>query len=176
VPRGNIVGPVNEGWGVMRTTLSHEHMTNFLGAQFKQAVTVERVIDRLREREAQTGRVDAGLRLRVAQAWCNTQLLRLHGLRNMVQLAAGEQPGAGGSMLKLFGQEEEQRLWELAVDVLGPAGLAWNNWTVGYLGSRGSTVGGGTSEIHRNKVAERVLGMPRDASSPVDSGGDESAE
>jgi alkylation response protein AidB-like acyl-CoA dehydrogenase len=163
VPVGNVVGPVNKGWEVMRTTLSHEHMTNFLGAQFKQAYTVDRVIDRLRERESTTGHIDSGMRLRVAQAWCNTQLLRWHGLRNVVQLAAGQPPGAGGSLLKVFGQEEEQRLWELAVDVLGPAGLAWDKWSLGYLSARGSTLGGGTSEIHRNKIAERVLGMPRDS-------------
>jgi len=161
IPRSNLIGPLNEGWRVMRTTLSHEHMTNFLGAQFKQAVTVDRLIERLRQR--QQGEIaNHGLRRRVIQAWVNAQLLRMHGLRNVVQLAAGQEPGASGSILKLFGQEEEKRLWELAIDVMDSQGLVWDKWALGFLSSRGSTVGGGTSEIHRNKVAERVLGMPRD--------------
>jgi alkylation response protein AidB-like acyl-CoA dehydrogenase len=162
VPLSNVIGPINAGWRVMRTTLSHEHMTNFLGTQLKQAVTVERIVDRVRRRETTTSSVHHDLRRRIAQAWVNTQLLWLHGMRGVVQLATGREPGPEGSILKVSGQEEEKRLWELAVDVLGPAGLQTDMWTTGFLSSRGATVGGGTSEIHRNKIAERVLGMPRD--------------
>jgi alkylation response protein AidB-like acyl-CoA dehydrogenase len=172
VPLENVVGDINNGWRVMRTTLGHEHMTNFLGVQFKQAVTVQLVVDRLRRYEATGAPISHGLRKRVAQAWINTQLLRLHGMRNVVKLAEGREPGAEGSIVKVFGQEEEKRLWELAVDVLGAGGLTQDLWTTGFLSTRGSTLGGGTSEIHRNKVAERVLGMPRDLWADDNEGGE----
>ena len=64
--------------------------------------------------------------------------------------------------MKLFGQEEERRIYELAVDLQGAEGLYDERATRNYLGARAATVGGGTSEVHRNKIAERVLGMPRD--------------
>ena len=77
-------------------------------------------------------------------------------------MAAGEDPGAEGSIQKLFGQEEEKRLFELAVDIQGSDGLSALRWANAFLSTRASTIGGGTSEVHRNKIAERVLGMPRD--------------
>ncbi len=161
VPLANMLGGLNEGWKVFKTTLAHEHSTNFLGAQLRQAFLVERIIGQLGKREAEVG-VDHGLRRRVAQAWINTQLLRLHGLRNMTSIVEGGAPGAEGSVLKLFGQEEEKRVYELAVDVRGAAGLVADRPGKAFLGAKAATVGGGTSEIHRNKIAERVLGMPRD--------------
>ena len=80
----------------------------------------------------------------------------------MDQAANSDGSGAEGSILKLFGQEEERRIYELALDVLGPEGLTTNAEARGFLGAKAATIGGGTSEIHRNKIAERVLGMPRD--------------
>ena len=162
VPMTNLVGKVNEGWKVARTTLAHEHLTNFLGAQLRQSQFVDRIITKLRERESGGMSVDYGLRARIAQSWINTQLLRLHGLRNMSQITEGKTPGAEGSILKLFGQEEERRVYELALDVRGAEGLTSDRPSRAYLGARAATIGGGTSEIHRNKIAERVLGMPRD--------------
>lgn len=161
VPLANLIGRVDEGWKVAKTTLAHEHSTNFLGAQLRQTFLVERIVGQLAKREA-AGVVEHGLRRRVAQAWINTQLLRLHGLRNMTSIVEGKEPGAEGSVLKLFGQEEEKRLYELALDVRGAEGLVADRPGRAYLGARAATVGGGTSEIHRNKIAERVLGMPRD--------------
>ena len=138
----------------------HEHSTNFLGAQLRQTFLVDRVIGQMCKREA-AGVTDHGLRRRVAQAWINSQLLRLHGLRNMTSILESGAPKPR-SVLKLFGQEEEKGLYELALDVLGAAGLVADRPGRAYLGARAATVGGGTSEIHRNQIAERVLGMPRD--------------
>ena len=161
VPMTNLIGTLDQGWKVARTTLAHEHSTNFLGAQLRQTFLVDRVIGQLCKREL-SGEIDHGLRRRTAQAWINTQLLRLHGLRNMTSIVEGRQPGAEGSVLKLFGQEEEKRLYELALDVRGAEGLVADRPGRAFLGAKAATVGGGTSEIHRNKIAERVLGMPRD--------------
>jgi 3-oxochol-4-en-24-oyl-CoA dehydrogenase len=162
VPLANVVGAIDNGWKVARTTLSHEHLTNFLGQQLAQARVVDRVIGWLAEQEGGAGPVDPGLRKRVGQAWVNSQLLRLHGLRNVARMVAGEDPGAEGSIQKLFGQEEDKRLFELALDIQGAGGLSATRWANAFLSTRASTIGGGTSEVHRNKIAERVLGMPRD--------------
>ncbi|WP_337188090.1 acyl-CoA dehydrogenase [Phenylobacterium sp.] len=162
VPMANVVGQIDQGWQVTRTTLSHEHMTNFLGSQLRQTYFVESLVRKLAEREGQTGLRDVSLRRRAAQAWTNTQLLRLHGLRNITKVVEGQDPGAEGSIMKLFGQEEERRIYELALDLQGAAGLYDERASRNFLGARAATVGGGTSEVHRNKIAERVLGMPRD--------------
>ncbi|MEH6489953.1 acyl-CoA dehydrogenase [Hyphomonas oceanitis] len=161
VPVSCIVGEVNDGWHVAKTTLKHEHMTNFLGAQLRQSFFMDRILSKFRAIEHDKGTAP-WLRPRIAQSWINTQLLRLHGLRSMDQAANSDGSGAEGSILKLFGQEEERRIYELALDVLGPEGLTTNAEARGFLGAKAATIGGGTSEIHRNKIAERVLGMPRD--------------
>ncbi len=161
VPMSNLVGELDSGWKVTKTTLAHEHSTNFVGAQQRQLFLVERIIGQLGKRELGAA-VDHGLRRRAAQAWINTQLLRLHGLRNMNTIVEGGEPGAEGSVLKLFGQEQERRNYELAVDVRGAEGLTLDRPGRAFLGAKTATIGGGTSEIHRNKIAERVLGMPRD--------------
>ena len=162
IPLTQVVGPINEGWRkVNRTTMAHEHFTNFLGTHASYANVIEHILRRLAEREG-SGRIDHDLRRRAAMSWITVQLLRLNGLRNVVRIQSGEDPGAEGSIQKVLGQEEERRLFELALDVMGAGGLAMNRWGRAYLSSRAATIGGGTSEIHRNKLAERVLGLPRD--------------
>ena len=73
--------------------------------------------------------------------------------------------------MKVYGQESEKNLFELAIDIAGPGGVldrksvgapGRGKWLYGYLGGRGATIGGGTSEIHKNKIGESVLGLPRD--------------
>ncbi len=161
VPVANLVGPINEGWRVNRTTMVGEHLTNFLGSQTAQANTIRRITRELKTREDRLG-VDPDLRKRVAEAWVRTQIVKLHGLRNVARFTGGDNPGAEGSISKLVGQEHEQRLFELLLDVQGVKGLYEGTWTRAYLSTRASTIGGGTSEIHRNRMAERVLGLPRD--------------
>ncbi len=161
IPLANIVGPLNEGWRVNRTTMVGEHLTNFVGSQMSQANTIRRITGFLAKREARFG-IDYDLRHRLAQAWATTQVVKFHGLRNVAKFTGGEKPVAEGSIQKLAGQEQERRLFELMIDVQGAAGLQDGLWTWSYLSTRASTIGGGTSEIHRNKLAERVLGMPRD--------------
>lgn len=161
VPLDNIVGPVNDGWRVNRTTMVGEHLTNFLGSQAAQDGTVRRIAKVLWEREAIHG-IDHDLRGRFASAWATTQIVKLHGLRNVARFSAGDNPGAESSISKLVGQENEKELFELLIDAQGSAGLCESALTRAWLSTRASTIGGGTSEIHRNKLAERVLGMPRD--------------
>jgi alkylation response protein AidB-like acyl-CoA dehydrogenase len=138
-----------------------EHLTNFLGSQLAQSSLVQRIARTLAQREERFG-LDNDLRRRLAHAWSATQVVKLHGLRNVVRFTGGDNATADGSIQKLTGQEQERRLYELMLDVQGPEGLKDGKWTRYYLSTRASTIGGGTSEIHRNKLAERVLGMPRD--------------
>jgi len=163
VPLDHVVGPLNEGWRkVNRTTMAHEHFTNFIGTHAGYANVIEQVFRRLVEREAADQSVNHDLRRRAAASWINVQLLRLNGFRNVVQIQGGRDPGPEGSIQKVMGQEEERRLFELALDVAGPAGIENSRWSRAYLSARAATIGGGTSEVHRNKLAEQVLGMPRD--------------
>jgi len=161
VPITNLIGPINKGWQTNRTTMVGEHLTNFLGAQAAQATNMRRIVRALAQREARLG-VDPDLRHRVAEAWSITQVVKLHGLRNVARYTGGDKQGGEGSIQKLAGQEHEKRLGELLVDVQGAAGMKEAPAMKAYLATRASTIGGGTSEIHRNKMAERVLGMPRD--------------
>lgn len=180
VPVENILGPVDAGWTVNRTTLSHEHFTLFIGAQARYARTVDALIDGVLERNDLVDEVDrTRVRNRLARHWSVSQLLLINGLRNVARVQAGGDPGAEGSITKVYGQESEKELFELALDIVGPRGVldrAAHNapdrgkWLFGYLSSRAATIGGGTSEIHRNKIAENVLGLPRDITADAENG------
>jgi len=174
VPLDNVVGPLHEGWSVARTTLSHERSTLFMASQLRMSQTLDDVVALAKRSTDHAGRPRAEnpqLRRRIARAWIATQLARINGVRNLGRVLAGEQPGPEGAVMKLFGQESEKSLYELALDVAGPAGVLdkgagdapdGGKWILGYLRTRASTIGGGTSEIQRNILAERVLGLPRD--------------
>ena len=177
VPVANIVGPVNSGWQVNRTTLSHEHSTLFVGAQVRYSKTLADIVGTSRAVTGYDGRPrssDPAIRSRIARSWAASQLLLINGLRNVANVSRDGSPGPEGSIMKVYGQEAEKDQFELALDIAGPAGLldrraegavGKGKWVFGYLASRAATVGGGTSEIHRNKIGETVLGLPRDVGS-----------
>ena len=180
VPIGNVIGPVNSGWQVNRTTLSHEHFTLFIAAHARQSSSLDKIISLAADTKGPSGRSrseDPMLRNRIARAWCKTQVLMINGLRNVARIEGGSDPGPEGSISKLFGQEAQKELFELAIDVCGSAGvldrgadgaIGRGRWLYGYLSSRAATIGGGTSEIHRSKIAENVLGMPKDSGREAD--------
>lgn len=168
------VGDLNHGWQIARTTLSYEQSTLFMASQLRFATTVDAVIDVARRSRDTSGRPrkdDPELRQRIARAWVHAQLIRVNGARNLGRVLGGGEVGPEGSIAKLFGQESEQLLSELALDAAGPTGVLdrgaedapdRRKWSLGYLRARASTIAGGTSEIQRNILAERVLGLPRD--------------
>jgi alkylation response protein AidB-like acyl-CoA dehydrogenase len=100
-------------------------------------------------------------RQRLAQAWVEVELLRLVGYRSLTRLLRTGQPGVESSVEKVLGSETDQRLQELAMDVLGPAAMLDEDRRRAYLYSRSETIMGGTSEIQRNVIAQRILGLPR---------------
>jgi alkylation response protein AidB-like acyl-CoA dehydrogenase len=160
VPRENLIGPENEGWKVATLTLAHERGTSF---SFKEQVLHRIYVDELAELLRTNRRAaDPVLRQRYAASWIEVELMRLHNCKTMSRLARGELPGAESSIVKLFWAELSQRLTELGLDALGPAGqLGADRWQQRMLWSRCASIAGGTNEIQRNIIAQRLLGLPR---------------
>jgi alkylation response protein AidB-like acyl-CoA dehydrogenase len=155
VPAENLLGEIGGGWAVAMTTLLHERgtlgfaLTGVLDAQ------VQRLIALAKERAAD----DPIIRDRVAQEWVELQALKLTNYRSLTTLMQTGIPGPEGSGSKLFWSEQNQRLTKLAMEILG--GEDDGYWGYQQLRSRGNTIEAGTSEILRNIIAERVLGLPR---------------
>ena len=172
VPRESMLGKPGDGWSVAMTTLLHERGT--LGFALTAALekAVYRLIDTAREVGVDGTRPadDPVLRDRIAQHWIDLQALRYTNYRSLTSLVKTGVPGPEGSVAKLHWSEVNQRLTKLAIDLLGPAGQLdgeggfWDGyWTYQQLRSRGNTIEAGTSEILRNIIAERVVGLPRSA-------------
>jgi alkylation response protein AidB-like acyl-CoA dehydrogenase len=161
VPVDNLIGPENEGWQVATTTLGNERGGSFI---WKEQIRHETAIERLWRACADTGALgDPVVRQRLATSWIDAELFRLHNARTLGRLARGEEIGAESSLVKLFWAEASQRLYETACDVLGPEMLLMDDdWVHGLLMTRANSIMGGTSEIQRNIIGERLLGLPRE--------------
>ena len=158
VPVENVLGEIGEGWQVAMTTLLHERGTLGFALTGALNVAVARLVALAKER----GLEDARLRDRVAQEWIELQAVKLTAYRSLTKLMQTGIPGPEGSVLKLQWSEQNQRLTKLALEVLGDGnGEAREYWRYQQLRSRGNTIEAGTSEILRNIIAERVLGLPR---------------
>jgi alkylation response protein AidB-like acyl-CoA dehydrogenase len=155
VPAENLLGEVGGGWQVAMTTLLHERgtlgfaLTGVLDAQ------VQRLVALTKKHAAD----DPIIRDRVAQEWIELQALKLTNYRSLTTLMQKGIPGPEGSGSKLHWSEQNQRLTKLAMEILG--GEDDGYWGYQQLRSRGNTIEAGTSEILRNIIAERVLGLPR---------------
>jgi alkylation response protein AidB-like acyl-CoA dehydrogenase len=163
VPAENILGEVGAGWQVAMTTLLHERGTLGFALQAALEVQVRKLIALARDRGA-----DQLQRDRIAREWIEAQALRFTNYRSLSALMKTGLPGPEGSISKLVWSEANQRVTKLALEILGPdASLGQENapyggyWQYQQLRSRGNTIEAGTSEILRNIVAERVLGLPK---------------
>ena len=155
----NVVGGVGNGWAVAITTLMNERAG--LGASSAAAVRI--ALEDLKELARERGVVDDPLiRQRIAQLAIEVELLRLNSWRGLTRIMKRGVPGPEGSLPKWQWGEINQALTELAVDILGEDGAAWDSpWTYRLLRSRANSIEGGTTEILKNIVAERVLGLPK---------------
>lgn len=169
IPLSNVVGGVNRGWEVAQTTFSFERGPGFMAEQLELARTVESVWQ-LAQSCAATGDSDVPWR-EIGRARAEVAALGAMVEDMVDRQMAGETLTADGSLVRIFHSELVQRVHRLAVEILGDAGLEFHDagerdgWTGAYLRSFAATIGGGTSDIHRNIVGERLLGLPREARS-----------
>ncbi|HEV3133674.1 MAG TPA: acyl-CoA dehydrogenase family protein [Acidimicrobiia bacterium] len=171
VPVENLIGPENEGWRVANTTLANERGASFV---WKEQVLQEVALDLLVNACARAGRLgDPVVRQRLAQARIEVEIFRLHNERTLDRLARGEEVGSESSLVKLFWAGMSQRLHDTAVGVLGPDALVVSGdeyaidrgrWVRELLATRANSIMGGTNEIQRNVIGERLLGLPREPS------------
>jgi alkylation response protein AidB-like acyl-CoA dehydrogenase len=172
VPRANLVGELNNGWGVALTTLMNERGTASFGTQARFRIVYENLVV-LAKKSAVNGRPalqDPVIRQQLAQHLIDVEILKYNCFRNFTRLLRGGTPGPEGSVLKLWWSELNQRMQETAMTLQGPYGQLlrdspWvvesGRWQHNFLRSRANTIEAGTSEIQRNIIAERVLQMPK---------------
>ncbi|AOR33693.1 acyl-CoA dehydrogenase [Streptomyces fodineus] len=160
VPAANRVGAENDGWRVTMVTLSFERGTAFVG----EVVACRRVLTELASAARENGRWDDPvLRRRLGRLEAEFRALwRLTQWNVSEAEASGGVPGVGGSVFKLRYSHARQDLYDTAADVLGPAALDLDqSWVLDRLSSLSYTIAAGTSQIQRNIVAERILGLPK---------------
>jgi alkylation response protein AidB-like acyl-CoA dehydrogenase len=156
VPVENVLDEVGNGWAVAMTTLLHERGTLGFALTGTLEVSVRRLVGLAKQRDVG----DSRLRDMVAREWIELQALKLTNYRALTKLVETGIPGPEGSVSKLHWSEQNQRLTKLALEIeAGEDGDGW--WRHQQLRSRGNTIEAGTSEILRNIIAERVLGLPR---------------
>jgi alkylation response protein AidB-like acyl-CoA dehydrogenase len=162
VPASNLVGAQGAGWNVARTTLAAERMVIGTGGgtSFADVAALCRALG---------GVGDPVRRQEVAEAYIGFELVRYLGLRVQTALSQGRTPGAEASLLKLAFSRQSARLGDLGMALLGPSGIASDGqataadfWRDRFLGQWSMRIGGGTDEIQRNQIGERVLGLPRE--------------
>ena len=168
VPRSNLVGALNDGWRVAMTTLSNERgtMAFALAARFEN--TFNEVANLCRR--LATAERNPMARQQVAQFYIDLQALKFGLYRSFSKLLRGGTPGVEGSISKLQWSELDQRMVDFAMQVEGvgsqlvedsPHAIESGRWQTGFLRSRAGTIAAGTSEIHRNTIAQRLLGLPK---------------
>jgi alkylation response protein AidB-like acyl-CoA dehydrogenase len=171
IPREHLVGREHEGWAIANTTLAHERGTS------PRQLVIHRMLlqDLLRlAREARDkappAAVDPVVRQRIAQHFLEVEITRLNNWRTLTRLQKHLPLGPESSVIKLFWSEMSQRMHDTVMALLGPRGLCWQagphavaggRLARSYLYYRAASLFAGTSEIQRNILAERVLGLPR---------------
>jgi alkylation response protein AidB-like acyl-CoA dehydrogenase len=173
VPAANVVGKVNEGWGVAITTLAYERDVLTMIRHISLRTALERLVALAKrtKRNGHTAADDPITRQKIASLAIAERCLQLNGYRSLTRILQGKPPGPEGSTSKLFWSQVDQELAEIATEVIGPysqlsAPSEWapdeGQWEFYCLLARGSGIRAGTSEILRNILGERVLGLPKD--------------
>ena len=169
IPADHLVGEENRGWTLAKVTLGNERISlSGGGALWGGGPSAFDLLDVVRR---QGGTRDAVLRQRLAQLYIEADILRLIRLRTVTAAVRGEPPGAEASVRKALADRHGRTIMNLAKDLAGPAGMLAGTgplgaeagpWHHGFLFSSALEIGGGTSEVQRNIIGERVLGLPHD--------------
>jgi 3-oxochol-4-en-24-oyl-CoA dehydrogenase len=158
VPDSDVVGDVNDGWRVARTTLGNERVS--IGGGSRQSMSAYELLD-------YAGRYNGGdseTTRKIGQLIAEEHAMRLINLRQVTRAVIGAGPGPEGNVTKLLSAEHAQRVTELALRIAGSSAVLGDEPAIAfeYLFARCLSIAGGTSEITRNVIAERILGLPRD--------------
>ena len=172
VPVRDRLGEENGAWPLVRTSLGHERAAGAMN----QAAMYRRVVTELVQLMRERGLTDdPSVRDQLARLEIRVRLMRYNAMRVIESILAKGDPGPASSISRLAVATFEQDLHEIAVDLLGPAGLLMaddpdavqrGRWVKGFLMTRASTIGAGTAEIQRNTIAEQVLTLPHDPAMP----------
>ncbi len=167
VPVANVLGDINKGWQTAITTLMNERANLGTGTYIQFKRNLDELIERVRQtkRSGQPASQNPIYRQKLAQAYVELEIFRLTNMRSLTKISQTGAPGPEGSILKLQWSEFNQRFQQTAMEALGPHAQLWGfddgRWVFNYLRTRANTIEAGTSEILRNIVAERVLGLPK---------------
>ena len=172
VPVENVLGKVNDGWKVAMGTLMHERGTFGAALQVSYRRNFNRLVEIARgiQRNGRPATEDPVVRQKLAQCYAEIEVMRCNQMRAFSKINETGVPGPEGSIQKIFWSELNQRLQQVAMEILGPYGQLAHGacdafddgqWAYGYLRSRGNTIEAGTSEIQRNIIGHFVLGLPK---------------
>jgi alkylation response protein AidB-like acyl-CoA dehydrogenase len=172
VHESQVLGGVNNGWAVGLTTLMYERLALGFGLQVRLRIALDSLIELARKMDKHGRSVvkDPVMRQKIAQLWIDTECLKYMGARVITKLLKGEIPGPEASAGKMGWVETHQKIQELAMEIEGPysqilRGSDWavdgGLWQYTFLRSRANSIEGGTTEIQKNIIGERVLGLPK---------------
>jgi alkylation response protein AidB-like acyl-CoA dehydrogenase len=159
IPDENVLGGIGNGWKVALTTLMNERS----GLAFFLQVRLRQLLDRVIDEAAARGLLDDPVVAdRLGELHLKAEVLRLTAYRGLTAIEKYGQPGPEGSLTKWMWSETNQQLTQFAADLVGPSALyAGGRWSYELLRARGNSIEGGTTEVLKNIVSERVLGLPK---------------